>query len=30
VRWGMLSGVAATAVAGTWLVRRFGRTHEAP
>jgi glyoxylase-like metal-dependent hydrolase (beta-lactamase superfamily II) len=30
VRWGMLSGVAATAVAGTWLVRRFGRAREAP
>jgi glyoxylase-like metal-dependent hydrolase (beta-lactamase superfamily II) len=28
VRWGMLSGVAATAVAGTWLVRRFGRARE--
>jgi hypothetical protein len=25
VRWGMLSGVAATAFAGTWLIRRFGR-----
>jgi glyoxylase-like metal-dependent hydrolase (beta-lactamase superfamily II) len=25
VRWGMLSGVAAAAFAGTWLVRRFGR-----
>ena len=25
VRWGMLTGVAATAVAGTWLIRRFGR-----
>jgi glyoxylase-like metal-dependent hydrolase (beta-lactamase superfamily II) len=24
VRWGMLSGVAAAAFAGTWLVRRFG------
>jgi len=30
VRWGMLSGVAATAVAGTWLVRRFGRTRQVP
>jgi glyoxylase-like metal-dependent hydrolase (beta-lactamase superfamily II) len=29
VRWGMLSGVAATAVAGTWLVRRFARSGEA-
>ena len=29
VRWGMLSGVAATAFAGTWLVRRFSRTREA-
>jgi glyoxylase-like metal-dependent hydrolase (beta-lactamase superfamily II) len=28
VRWGMLSGVAAAAVAGTWLIRRFGRTRE--
>jgi hypothetical protein len=25
VRWGVLTGVAATAVAGTWLIRRFGR-----
>lgn len=25
VRWGVLTGVAATAVAGTWLVRRFAR-----
>lgn len=25
VRWGMLSGVAAAAFAGTWLFRRFGR-----
>ena len=25
VRWGTLSGVAAAAVAGTWLYRRFGR-----
>ena len=25
VRWGALSGVAAAAVAGTWLYRRFGR-----
>lgn len=25
VRWGMLSGVAAAAVAGTWAYRRFGR-----
>jgi glyoxylase-like metal-dependent hydrolase (beta-lactamase superfamily II) len=25
VRWGMLSGVAATAFAGTWLIRRFAR-----
>lgn len=25
VRWGMLSGVAAAAVAGTWLARRFAR-----
>jgi glyoxylase-like metal-dependent hydrolase (beta-lactamase superfamily II) len=25
VRWGMLSGVAATAFAGTWLIRRFGK-----
>jgi glyoxylase-like metal-dependent hydrolase (beta-lactamase superfamily II) len=25
VRWGMLSGVAAAAFAGTWLYRRFGR-----
>lgn len=24
-RWGMLSGVAAAAFAGTWMVRRFGR-----
>jgi hypothetical protein len=23
IRWGMLSGVAAGAVAGTWFVRRF-------
>jgi glyoxylase-like metal-dependent hydrolase (beta-lactamase superfamily II) len=28
VRWGMLSGVAATAVAGTWLVRRFGKARK--
>jgi glyoxylase-like metal-dependent hydrolase (beta-lactamase superfamily II) len=28
VRWGMLTGVAATAVAGTWLIRRFGRKGE--
>jgi hypothetical protein len=25
VPWGTLSGVAAAAVAGTWLYRRFGR-----
>jgi hypothetical protein len=25
LRWGMLSGVAAAAFAGTWLFRRFGR-----
>ena len=25
VRWGMLSGVAAAAFAGTWLYRRFGK-----
>jgi glyoxylase-like metal-dependent hydrolase (beta-lactamase superfamily II) len=25
IRWGTLSGVAAAAVAGTWLYRRFGR-----
>ena len=25
VRWGTLSGVAAAAVAGTWLYRRFGK-----
>ena len=25
VRWGALSGVAAAAFAGTWLIRRFGR-----
>jgi glyoxylase-like metal-dependent hydrolase (beta-lactamase superfamily II) len=25
VPWGVVSGVAAAAVAGTWLVRRFGR-----
>jgi len=25
IRWGMLSGVAAAAFAGTWLFRRFGR-----
>ena len=30
VRWGMLSGVAATAFAGTWLLRRFGRAREVP
>jgi glyoxylase-like metal-dependent hydrolase (beta-lactamase superfamily II) len=29
VRWGMLSGVAAAAFAGTWLYRRFGRRSEA-
>ena len=29
VRWGMLSGVAAAAFAGTWLVRRFGRRSNA-
>jgi glyoxylase-like metal-dependent hydrolase (beta-lactamase superfamily II) len=28
VRWGMLSGVAATAFAGTWLIRRFGKARE--
>jgi glyoxylase-like metal-dependent hydrolase (beta-lactamase superfamily II) len=28
VRWGMLSGVAAAAFAGTWLYRRFGRRSE--
>jgi len=28
VRWGMLSGVAAAAFAGTWLYRRFGRRAE--
>ena len=28
VRWGMLSGVAATAFAGTWLVRRFGKARQ--
>jgi hypothetical protein len=28
VRWGALSGVAAAAVAGTWLYRRFGRRSE--
>jgi glyoxylase-like metal-dependent hydrolase (beta-lactamase superfamily II) len=30
VRWGMLTGVAATAVAGTWLIRRFGRRSPLP
>jgi glyoxylase-like metal-dependent hydrolase (beta-lactamase superfamily II) len=30
VRWGMLSGVAATAFAGTWLLRRFGRRSALP
>jgi glyoxylase-like metal-dependent hydrolase (beta-lactamase superfamily II) len=25
IRWGMLSGVAAAAFAGTWMYRRFGR-----
>jgi len=25
IRWGALSGVAAAAFAGTWLIRRFGR-----
>jgi len=25
VRWGMLSGVAVAAFAGTWMYRRFGR-----
>jgi hypothetical protein len=30
VRWGMLTGVAATAVAGTWLIRRFGRRASPP
>jgi glyoxylase-like metal-dependent hydrolase (beta-lactamase superfamily II) len=29
VRWGMLSGVAAAAFAGTWLFRRFGRRSSA-
>ena len=29
VRWGMLSGVAAAAFAGTWLFRRFGRRSNA-
>ncbi len=28
VRWGMLSGVAATAFAGTWLMRRFAKARE--
>jgi glyoxylase-like metal-dependent hydrolase (beta-lactamase superfamily II) len=28
VRWGMLSGVAAAAFAGTWLYRRFGKRTE--
>ena len=28
VRWGMLSGVAAAAFAGTWLYRRFGKRAE--
>jgi glyoxylase-like metal-dependent hydrolase (beta-lactamase superfamily II) len=30
VRWGMLSGVAATAFAGSWLLRRFGRSRTVP
>jgi hypothetical protein len=25
IRWGMLSGVAAAAFAGTWAYRRYGR-----
>jgi glyoxylase-like metal-dependent hydrolase (beta-lactamase superfamily II) len=29
IRWGMLSGVAAGAVASTWLVRRFSRRKRA-
>jgi glyoxylase-like metal-dependent hydrolase (beta-lactamase superfamily II) len=29
VPWGTVSGVAAAAVAGTWLVRRFGRRAQA-
>jgi glyoxylase-like metal-dependent hydrolase (beta-lactamase superfamily II) len=29
VRWGMLSGVAAAAVASTWLVRRFSKRSRA-
>jgi glyoxylase-like metal-dependent hydrolase (beta-lactamase superfamily II) len=28
VRWGMLSGVAATAFAGSWLLRRFGKSRD--
>lgn len=30
VPWGTVSGVAAAAVAGTWLVRRFGRKIKEP
>lgn len=30
VPWGTVSGVAAAAVAGTWLVRRFGRRAKEP
>lgn len=30
VPWGTVSGVAAAAVAGTWLVRRFGRRVKEP
>jgi hypothetical protein len=30
VRWGMLTGVAAAAVAGTWLARRFARRSSTP
>jgi glyoxylase-like metal-dependent hydrolase (beta-lactamase superfamily II) len=30
VPWGTVSGVAAAAVAGTWLVRRFGRRARLP
>ena len=28
VRWGMLSGVAATAFAGSWLLRRFSKSRD--
>lgn len=30
IRWGMLSGVAAAAVASTWLARRFARRSRLP